>query len=125
MKNISLFILAAALMLCAGKAEEDYSGVYVGKNGDLEHTLDLATGGQVMHTINVTTSKKPEVVEIFKSFELLRGKWKEINGKIKILGFYKKSTGEETDALWVLEIEPNGDLIRHDEQGTFVRFQKR
>jgi hypothetical protein len=124
MKLLSLIFGLVLALAAAGKAQ-DYSGVYVAADNMISQTLDLSSAGRALHTIDVKGTENLEAIAIIKAFEIKRATWAPENGKIHIRGFYKKESGEEQEAIVVLDIEPNGDLIRNDPDGNFVRFQKR
>ncbi len=124
MKSLSLFLGLVLAFAAPGKAR-DCSGVYFAGDNMISQTLDLSSGGRAFHRIDVQGTNNLEAIAIIREFEIKKGTWSLEDGKIHIRGFYKKQSGEEREALVVLDIEPNGDLIRNDPDGNFVRFQKR
>jgi type III secretory pathway lipoprotein EscJ len=125
MKTISLLLLVALITGCDTAPSDNLTGRYVRNGNVVVETIDLAKGGAAMHTLDVPRENNPEVVAIFKKAELKQAKWSQDGEKIKLVGAVSVKDYENREVVWILELQPNGDLIRHDEEGEFVRFQKR
>ena len=123
MKTLSLILAIAALAGCDMAPKTNYEGKYIWNGGIVVETLDLANGGAAMHSIELPGEKNAEIVAVFKSVQLHQAKWSEEGGKIKVQGLRKQEKGDE-EAWWIVEPQPSGDLIRHNEDGQFVRFVK-
>jgi type III secretory pathway lipoprotein EscJ len=123
MKTLSLILGIAALAGCDMAPKTNYEGKYIWNGGIVVETLDLANNGAAMHSIELPGEKNAEIVTIFKSVQLHQAKWSEEGGKIKVQGLRKQEKGDE-EAWWIVEPQPSGDLIRHNEDGQFVRFVK-
>jgi hypothetical protein len=123
MKTLSLILALAWLAACDMAPKTNYEGRYVWNGGLVVETLDLASGGAAMHSVELPGEKNAEIVAIFKTVQLHQAKWSERDGKIRVEGLRKQESADELTS-WLLEPQPSGDLIRHNADGQFVRFVK-
>jgi hypothetical protein len=125
MKTLSVLLLVAALAGCGANPQKSVAGQYVSDNGQIIEKLDLADGGTAMHKVAVDFPD-PEAVKLLVDMIQLGGaKWSEEQSKISVVGFSNESKQEGREVVYVFEIQPNGDLVRHNGEGEFVRFKKR
>ena len=125
MKILSLFVLFVAFLGCQERPEIKVTGKYLGSNHPIFESLDLAKGGAAMHKVSVDAADMPSVVSSIKAVVELGGaQWSLENQAIKVVGSTEHSQKNGTNVVYVFEIQPNGDLIRHNGEGAFVRFVK-
>ena len=126
MKLIRLFLLLAVLAGCSPKPEIQVTGTYAADKGVLIENLDLAEGGAAMHKISVVAPEDQSVVSAVQAvMELGGAKWSLENKTVKVTGTTEHSRKNGTEVVYVFDIQPNGDLVRHNGEGQFVRFLKR
>ncbi len=77
-----------------------------------------------MHEVSVDFPDREAVNLLIDMIQLGGAKWSQEEGKIKVVGFSNESKQKGREVVYIFEIQPNGDLVRHNGQGEFVRFKK-
>jgi hypothetical protein len=124
MKILSALLILVAFAGCDTKPIRDVTGKYVSDTDKVKETLDLAKGGTAMHSIEYLATSDPEWAALFASFKLNGAQWSGGPDSIKLVGFIKDEKEGDREVVWVFQVETNGDLVRHDNNGEFVRFRK-
>ena len=125
MKALSLFLLICAASGCAPAPNALVTGRYAAEDEIIIETLDLAEGGAAMHAIELKSKDNPEVSQFFEDLKLSQVRWSNNGNKIEVVGLFNATKENEREVVWVFDIQPNGDLVRHGEDGEFDRFRKR
>jgi hypothetical protein len=125
MKALNAFLILVALAGCDTKPMRDVTGKYVSDTDIVKETLDLAKGGTAMHTVELQAQNDPEVAALFADLKLNGAQWSAEPDKIKVVGLVKDKKDGAREVVWVFDLQTNGDLVRHNGAGEFVRFRKR
>jgi hypothetical protein len=124
MKALSVLLLIALAAGCNANPQNDVAGQYLSDNGLIVEKLDLANCGTAMHEVSVDFPDREAVNLLIDMIQLGGAKWSQEEGKIKVVGFSNESKQKGREVVYIFEIQPNGDLVRHNGQGEFVRFKK-
>lgn len=78
-----------------------------------------------MHAIELKSEDSPEISQFFEDLKLSQVRWSNSGNKIEVVGLFNDTKEKQREVVWVFEVQPNGDLVRHGKDGEFVRFRKR
>jgi hypothetical protein len=133
---IALIVLAVVAALMSGcKPAESLVGITPAENragqykSDTDQiffeTLDLAEGGAAMHQITFREGEDPEVVILLRGLvQIEQAQWSVDGNAIRVEGQTKESAAKGQSHTNIFQIQENGDLVRDNGAGEFVRFTK-
>ena len=125
MKILSLFLLMVAVSGCGPAPHAAIYGSYESENQTIIETLDFAEGGAAMHSIELKSKDNPQVSQLFEELKLSQVRWSNDGDKIQVVGLFNGTKEKQREVVWVFNLQPNGDLVRHSDNGDFDRFIKR
>ena len=77
-----------------------------------------------MHAIELKSKDNPEISQFFDDLKLSQVRWSQKGNKVEVMGLFNGPKEKQREVVWVFEVQPNGDLVRHGKDGEFERFRK-